>query len=66
MGKDTQILSFGKSRVYDSLALEFQTYNIRELAQSKAGGSMIRLKDVKVVVEYTWLGRGRFYLNRIV
>jgi len=38
MGKDTQILSFGKSRVYDSLALEFQTYNIRELAQSKAGG----------------------------
>jgi len=67
MGNDAQILSFGKSRVYDSLAPEFQTYNmIRELAQSKAESLMIQLKDVKVAVEYTWLGMGRFYLNRSV
>lgn len=36
MGNDAQVLSFGASRVYDSLAPEFQTYQtIRELAQSK-------------------------------
>jgi len=36
MGKDAKILSFGKSKVYDSLAPEFETYDtIRELAQNK-------------------------------
>ena len=36
MGVDATILSFGMSRVYDSLAPEFETYEtIKELAQSK-------------------------------
>gem|GEM_PF-2773576 len=36
MGVDATILSFGVSRVYDSLAPEFETYEtIKELAQSK-------------------------------
>jgi len=36
MGIDAHILSFGKSRVYDALAPEFQTYKtIRELAQKR-------------------------------
>jgi len=38
MGKDAKILSFGKSKTYDSLAPEFETYDtIRELAQNKKG-----------------------------
>ncbi|RLG53545.1 MAG: hypothetical protein DRN95_09370, partial [Candidatus Hydrothermarchaeota archaeon] len=40
MGRDATILSYGKSRVYDSLAPEFETYEtIKELAQSKKVGS---------------------------
>ncbi len=36
LGSNAKILSFGKYKVYDSLAPEFQTYNtIKELAQSK-------------------------------
>ena len=36
MGHDAKILSFGKSKVYDSLAPEFETYEtIKELAQGK-------------------------------
>ena len=36
MGIDAHILSFGKSRVYDAIAPEFQTYmTIRELAQKR-------------------------------
>ncbi len=39
MGVDAEILSFGKSRVYDSLSPEFQTYEtIKELSQRKGGG----------------------------
>jgi len=38
MGQDAKILSFGKSRVYDSFAPEFETYEtIKELARDKAG-----------------------------
>ena len=38
MGQDAKILSFGKSKTYDSLAPEFETYDtIRELAQNKKG-----------------------------
>jgi hypothetical protein len=38
MGNDAEILSFGVSRVYDSLAPEFRTYGtIVELARGKAG-----------------------------
>jgi len=38
MGQDAKILSFGKSRVYDSFAPEFNTYKtIKDLAQSKYG-----------------------------
>ena len=38
MGHDAEILSFGVSRVYDSLAPEFGTYEtIVELARRKAG-----------------------------
>ncbi|RLG71235.1 MAG: hypothetical protein DRO11_04895 [Methanobacteriota archaeon] len=37
MGLDAEILSFGKFKIYDSLAPEFQTYEtIKELAQKKA------------------------------
>jgi len=38
MGKNAEILSFGKFPIYDSLAPEFQTYKtIKELAQEKRG-----------------------------
>ena len=45
------------------------TYGVvRGLALGKCDKEMTLqgLKDVKVVVEYTWLGRGQFYLNRSV
>ncbi|HDD45030.1 MAG TPA: hypothetical protein ENG63_09270 [Candidatus Desulfofervidus auxilii] len=39
MGQDAEILSFGKLKVYDSLAPEFQTYEtIKNLARDKYGG----------------------------
>ena len=39
MGHDAKVLSFGKSRVYDSFAPEFKTYKtIKNLAQSKCVG----------------------------
>ncbi|KYH38331.1 MAG: hypothetical protein AYL28_004070 [Candidatus Bathyarchaeota archaeon B23] len=39
MGDEATILSYRKSRMYDSLAPEFETYEtIRELAQRKGGG----------------------------
>ena len=42
MGRDAEILSFGVSKVYDSLAPEFQTYEtIKELAQKKKSKKII-------------------------
>jgi len=42
MGNDAKILSFSKSKTYDSLAPEFQTYEtIKELAQNKAKPKLI-------------------------
>ena len=36
MGTNAKVLSFGKFKVYDALAPEFETYEtIKELAQSK-------------------------------
>ncbi len=36
MGQDARILSFGKLKTYDSLAPEFETYEmIKKLTQSK-------------------------------
>ena len=43
MGNDAEILSFGVSKVYDSLAPEFQTYEtIKELALRKKAKRIIR------------------------
>ena len=42
MGVNAKILSFGKFKVYDSLAPEFQTYEtIKELAENKSKGNPI-------------------------
>jgi len=39
MGTSAKVLSFGRFKVYDALAPEFQTYEtIKELAQKKYGG----------------------------
>ncbi|MCD6410960.1 MAG: hypothetical protein J7L20_00830 [Thermoplasmata archaeon] len=41
---------------------------VKEMALMKCNEEITSqgLKDVKVVAEYTWLGRGQFYLNRSV
>lgn len=61
MGSNAGILSYGKFKVYDSLAPEFETYEtIKELAQSKLRGlyeksieiSGVRLLLKKDVFEY--------------
>jgi len=46
MGQDAEILSFGKLKVYDSLAPEFQTYEtIKELTQRKKAKPELSFSD---------------------
>ncbi len=50
MGNDAEILSYGKSRVYDALAPEFQTYNaIKELAKKRADNSEIMDETAEMI-----------------
>ena len=61
MGNDAEILSFGLSRVYDSLAPEFDTYGtIVELAQGKAAAlaGARTLSQVEVAAQYRYLTDG--------
>ncbi|RLF88642.1 hypothetical protein DRN46_06770, partial [Thermococci archaeon] len=76
MGRESvKKLSYGKFNWHDSLAPEFETYEtIRELANRKKleanlsteYGRDNRLKNAKIVIEYTSIGFGQFYLNRSV
>ena len=76
MGRESvKKLSYGKFNWHDSLAPEFETYEtIRELANRKKleanlsteYGRDNRLKNAKIVIEYTSIGFGQFYLSRSV
>ena len=70
MGNDAEVLSFGKFKVYDSLAPEFKTYEtIKELARNKSGGnSTIRMKEVvKATYHLDVIDlRGKDYKTRIL
>ena len=62
MGYDAKVLSFGKFKICDALAPEFETYEtLKELAQRKKlkKNTLKKLKNVKVAAWYQYLTGGR-------